>query len=209
VITLFALPRRFEGEAAVHQRHALASWARLGPYRTRRVGAPPARVRERRHRAHAGFRARTAADPVRFTSGSSDMIDASRPQRPREVEIVTIEPRHDLGGRRELEAFAYGVVVPAVRFVDPRMKPVLVAPDDLHAAVYRPAVDGDVLEVGVILGHHAQHRRLEVAHLIQRWRHDGNRRQRRHGGRQANDGCRYSTETENGVVETSRSGPTR
>jgi hypothetical protein len=31
VITLFALPRRFEGEAAAHQRRALASWARLGP----------------------------------------------------------------------------------------------------------------------------------------------------------------------------------
>jgi hypothetical protein len=31
VITLFALPRRFEGEAAVHQHLALASWTRLGP----------------------------------------------------------------------------------------------------------------------------------------------------------------------------------
>jgi hypothetical protein len=31
MITLFALPRRFEGEAAVHQRQALASWASLGP----------------------------------------------------------------------------------------------------------------------------------------------------------------------------------
>jgi hypothetical protein len=31
VITLFALPRRFEGEARVHQHNALASWVRLGP----------------------------------------------------------------------------------------------------------------------------------------------------------------------------------
>ncbi len=31
MITLFALPRGFEGDAAEHQRNALASWARLGP----------------------------------------------------------------------------------------------------------------------------------------------------------------------------------
>ena len=31
MITLFALPRRFEGEAATHQSSALASWTRLGP----------------------------------------------------------------------------------------------------------------------------------------------------------------------------------
>jgi len=97
---------------------------------TASVHVPPCRV-ERREPAHLRECAHDRRDGV---------------QCPREVEIVRVEPAHDLGGAR-FEPFLNRVVLAGVGLADPPVESVLVRPEDLDAAVGGSSVDDDVFEI--------------------------------------------------------------
>jgi hypothetical protein len=90
------------------------------------------------------------------------------------VGVVRVQPTQHIAAGRP-PSLVDRVRLPAVGLGDPAdARPAGL--QDIEAVVGRPAIDHEVLDRGVVLREHGLDRLVEIAPLVQRWRHHADQR---------------------------------